>query len=56
MPRMHSQLIFFARRNETNKQKQKFLAMVVRRPTITAKVSHQNWCKVLQQKPWSYVV
>ena len=56
MRRMHSQLIFFAKRNETNKQKQKFLAMVVRRPIITAKVSHQNWCKVLQQKPWSYVV
>ena len=31
-------------------------AMVVCRQTITAKVSHQNWCKVLQQKPWSYVV
>ena len=29
-------------------------AMVVRRQTITAIVSHQNWCKVSQQKPWSY--
>ena len=31
-------------------------AMVVYRQTIAAKVSHQNWCKVSQQKPWSYVV
>ena len=31
-------------------------AMVVCGQTITAKVSHQNWCKVLKQKPWSYVV
>ena len=31
-------------------------AMVVCGQTITAKVSHQNWCKVSQQKPWSYVV
>ena len=31
-------------------------AIVVCRQTITAKVSHQNWCKVSQQKPWSYVV
>ena len=31
-------------------------AMVVCRQTITAKVSHKNWCKVSQQKPWSYVV
>ena len=31
-------------------------AMVVCRQTITAKVSHQNWCKVSQQKPWSFVV
>ena len=31
-------------------------AMVVCRQTITAKVSHQNWCKVSQQKSWSYVV
>ena len=31
-------------------------AMVVCRQTITAKVSHQNWCKVSQQKPWSHVV
>ena len=31
-------------------------AMVVCRQTITAKVSHQNWCKVSQQKPWSCVV
>ena len=30
-------------------------AMVVYRQTISAKVSHQNWCKVSQQKPWSYV-
>ena len=30
--------------------------IVSRRTTITAKVSHQNWCKVSQQKPWSYVV
>ena len=30
--------------------------MVVCRQTITAKVSHQNWCKVSQQKSWSYVV
>ena len=31
-------------------------AMVVCLQTITAKVSHQNWCKVSQQKPCSYVV
>ena len=31
-------------------------AMVIVSQTITAKVSHQNWCKVSQQKPWSYVV
>ena len=31
-------------------------AMIVCRQTITAKVSHQNWCKVSQQKPWSCVV
>ena len=31
-------------------------AMVVCRRAITTKVSHQNWCKVSQQKPWSYVV
>ena len=31
-------------------------AMFVCRQTITAKVSHQNWCKVSQQKPSSYVV
>ena len=30
--------------------------MDVCRQTITAKVSHQNWCKVSQQKSWSYVV
>ena len=30
--------------------------IVSRRTTITAKVSHQNWCKVSQQKPWSCVV
>ena len=30
--------------------------IVSRRTTIAAKVSHQNWCKVSQQKPWSYVV
>ena len=27
--------------------------MVVCRQTITAKVSHQNWCKVSEQMPWS---
>ena len=31
-------------------------AMVVCRQTITAKVSHQNCCKVSQKKSWSYVV
>ena len=31
-------------------------AMVVCGQTISAKVSHQNWCKVSQQKPWSYVL
>ena len=31
-------------------------AVVVCRQTITANVSHQNWCKVTQQKPWSCVV
>ena len=30
--------------------------MVVCRQTITAKVSHQNWCKVSQQKSCLYVV
>ena len=30
--------------------------MVVCPQTITAKVLHQNWCKVSQQKPWSCVV
>ena len=30
--------------------------MVVCGQTITAKVSHQNWYKVSQQKPWSYVL
>ena len=30
--------------------------IVVCRQTITAKVSHQHWCKVSQQKSWSYVV
>ena len=30
--------------------------MFVFRQTITAKVSHQNWCKVSQQKPCLYVV
>ena len=30
--------------------------MFMFRQTITAKVSHQNWCKVSQQKSWSYVV
>ena len=30
--------------------------MFVCRQTITAKVSHQNWCKVSQQKSWLYVV
>ena len=29
---------------------------VVCRQTVTAKVLHHNWCKVSQQKPWSYVV
>ena len=58
MPRMHSQLISFARSNDekviTCQECQP--AMVVYSQTITAKVSHQNWCKVSQQKPWSYVV
>ena len=27
---------------------------VVCRQTVTAKVLHHNWCKVSQQKPWSY--
>ena len=31
-------------------------AMVVCGQTITAKVSHQSWCKVSQKKPWSCVV
>ena len=31
-------------------------AMFVYRQTITAKVSHQNWCKVSQQKPCLYIV
>ena len=37
---------------------QSFIAkvMVVCRQTITAKVSHQHWCKVSQQKSRSYVV
>ena len=30
--------------------------IIVCRQTITAKVSHQNWCKVSQQKSWSYVI
>ena len=30
--------------------------VVVCRQTITAKVSHQHWCKVSQQKSLSYVV
>ena len=30
--------------------------MVLCRQTITAKVLHQKWCKVSQQKPWLYVV
>ena len=58
MPRMHSQLISFARSNNekviTYQECQS--AMVVNGQTITAKVSHQNWCKSSQQKPWSYVV
>ena len=58
MPRMHSQLIFFARSNDekviTCQERQS--AMIVYGQTITAKVSHQNWCKVSQQKPWSCVV
>ena len=48
MPRMHSQLISFARSNDekviTSQECQS--AMVVHGQTITAKVSHQNWCKV----------
>ena len=54
---------FGKKKKHRNKQKQnktglKFLAiaMFVCRQTIAAKVSHQNWCKVSQQKPWSYVV
>ena len=58
MPRMHSQLISFARNNNekviTCQECQS--AMVVYGQTIAAKVSHQNWCKVSQQKPWSHVV
>ena len=58
MPRMHSQLISFARSNNekgiTCQECQS--AMVVYGQTIIAKVSHQNWCKVSQQKPWSCVV
>ena len=46
------------RKSFTPKLVQSFTAkaMVVCRQTITAKVSHQNWCKVSQQKPWSCVV
>ena len=48
MPRMHSQLISFARSNDekviTTQECQS--AMVVHGQTITAKVSHQKWCKV----------
>ena len=48
MPRMHSQLISFARSNDekviTCQECQS--AMIVYGQTITAKVSHQNWCKV----------
>ena len=58
MPRMHSQLISFARSNNekviTCQECQS--AMVVYGQTITANVSHQNWCKVSLQKPWSCVV
>ena len=58
MPIMHSQLIYFARSNNekviTCQECQS--AMVVYGQTITAKVSHQNWCKLSQQKPWSCVV
>ena len=55
---MHSQLISFARSNNEKviPCQECQSAMVVCRQTITAKVSHQNWCKVSQQKPWSYVV
>ena len=58
MPRMHSQLISFARSNDekviTSQECQS--AMVVHGQTITGKVSHQNSCKVSQQKPWSCVI
>ena len=58
MPRMHSQLISFARNNNekviTCQECQS--AMVVCGQTIIAKVSHHNWCKVSQKKPWSCVV
>ena len=55
---MHGQLISFPRSNDekviTCQECQS--AMVVYGQTITAKVSHHNWCKIPQQKPWSYVV
>ena len=58
MPRIHSQLISFARSKDekviTCQECQS--AMAVYGQTITAKVPHQNWCKVSQQKPWSCVV
>ena len=46
------------RKSFTPELMQSFTAkvVVVCRQTITAKVSHQNWCKVSQQKSWSYVV
>ena len=46
------------RKNLTPELVQSFTAkaMFMCRQTITAKVSHQNWCKVLQKKSWSYVV
>ena len=46
------------RKSFTPEQVQSFTAktMVMCRQTITAKVSRQNWCKVSQQKSWSYVV
>ena len=47
MPRMHSQLISFARSNDekviTTQESQS--AMVVHGQTITTNVSHQKWCK-----------
>ena len=58
MPRIHSQLISFARSHGDNviTCQECQSAMVVYDQIITAKVSHQNWCKVSQEKPWSCVV